>query len=192
MVSIPASGSIRRPLPALIAALAAVAAYLALVALQIFVSVLYDWASGRFEDSLSQVFSASFLTLQQDIPVAIALLVVSFLAFWGILPVHGALRFGQALARGVVAAVIVGVVTGIVVTVQYLAIVRNLSFAAGTGLGADSILRSMAEATDNSATYFAQTAPLVVLGALILWNWTRSHPVGRMSVVTDPSEPTLV
>jgi hypothetical protein len=191
-VSSDAVGPFRRPVPAIIAAVCVAASYLLLGLLQIAVSVTYDWASSRFQESFGQIFSISFLSLRQELPVVIVVVIVAFLGFWGMLPIHGAIRFGQALARGVLGAAIVGVVVGIVVTIQYLAIVHNLSVTDGTGLGADSVLRSMAEAADNSVTHFVQTAPLVVLGALILWSWTRAHPRASALGTTVRGEPDLV
>jgi hypothetical protein len=159
-----------------VAAVAVVAAYLALSLLQLFASVVYNWASSHFEEGFGRITAGSLSVVGQSVPVAVALVLVSFLFFWGALPLHEGLRLGQAVGRGVMAAIVAGIVTGVVVSVQYLAIVRNLSTGAGQVLGASSVLRSLAEAADNSVSYFVQTAPLILLGALILWNWTRSHP----------------
>ena len=176
----------RRPIPALVTAVAIVVAYVVLSFLQLFAAVVYNWASSRFEDGFTGIASSSLSVLGREVPVAVALLVVTFLFFWGALPLYDGLRLGQAVGRGVVAAIVAGLVTGVVVSIQYLAIVRNLSSGVGQALGAGSILRSVAEAADNSVSYFVQTAPLVVLGAVVLWSWTRSHPVTRdTSVVGD-------
>ena len=167
------------------AAAAIVVAYLVLSFLQLFAAVVYNWASSRFEDGFAGSAANSLSVLGREVPVAVALLVVTFLFFWGALPLYDGLRLGQAVGRGVVAAIVAGLATGIIVSIQYLAIVRNLSTASGQVLGAGSVLRSLAEAADNSVSYFAQTAPLVVLGAVILWSWTRSHPAARDSHLVD-------
>jgi hypothetical protein len=164
-----------------VAALAIVVTYLVLSFLQLFAAVVYNWASSRFEDGFAGSAANSLSVLGREVPVAIALLVVTFLFFWGALPLYDGLRLGQSVGRGVVAAIVAGIATGIIVSIQYLAIVRNLSSGAGQALGAGSILRSLAEAVDNSVSYFVQTAPLVVLAAVILWSWTRSHPLTRDS-----------
>jgi hypothetical protein len=184
--------SVRRPLAALVAGAGVAAVYMGLAFLQVFTSVLYGWASGHFEDDLGTIAPISFQALGQDVPVVIVVLVVSFLFFWGLFPLHAGLRLGQAVGRGVVAAIVAGLVTGIVVSIQYLVIIRNLSSGEGGVLGAGSILRSLAEAADNSVTYFVQTAPFILLGAVILWNWTRSHPLTPTSQVVDPDAPVRV
>ncbi len=187
----PAPG-IRRPLPALVAAVGVVVAYLGLAFIQVLASVIYDWASGRFEDDILGLVPSSFIALQQDVPVSIVVLVVTFLMFWGALPIHAGLRLGGAVARGVVAGIAAGVVMGFVVGIQYLVIIRNLSYSAGDSPGAGSILRSLAEAADNSVTSFVQTAPLVLLGALILWNWLGSHPRAPRPGSAGDSAPAFV
>jgi hypothetical protein len=179
-------------LPSLVSAIAIVVAYLVLNFLQLFGSVAYNWASSHFEVGFGRTAASSLLILGQIVPVAIALLVVSFLFFWGALPLHEGLRLGQALGRGVIAAIVAGVVTGAVVSIQYLAVVRNLSSGAGQVLGAGSVLRSLAEAADNSVSYFVQSAPLILLGAVILWNWTRLHPVTRDPQPAGPDVPASV
>jgi hypothetical protein len=184
--AVQSSAGLRRPIAALVAGVAIVAAYLVLGFLQVFAAVVYDWASSRFEEGFGRIASSSLPALSQEGPVAVVLLVVSFLFFWGALPLHQGLRFGQAVGRGVVAAIVAGLVTGVVVSIQYLAIVRNLSSGAGQVLGANSVLRSLAEAANNSVSYFVQTAPLIVLASVILWNWTRSHPLTSDPQVVGP------
>jgi len=185
------SAALRRPIPALIASLAVAVAYLLVGLLEVFASTLYNWASSHFAEGFGESASSSFLVVGQVRPVAIALLIVTFLFFWGALPLHEGLRLGQAIGRGVVTAVVAGLVTGVVVGIQYLAIVRNLSSGAGQVLGAGSV-RSLAEAADSSVSYFVQTAPLVVLGAVILWAWQRSNPANRVATLVGVDAGTSV
>jgi hypothetical protein len=182
----------RRPAPSVVAALGIVVTYFVLAFLQVAVAGLYNWGSSRFQDNFLLIGPNAVFAMQQEIPVLIVVAVVSFLFFWGIAPIHESLRLGQVLGRAVCAALAAGLLSGVALIVVYLGTISNLAAQSSGLLGANDILRSSAEAVVQGASYFVQTSPLVVLGAVILWNWTRTHPLRTAAAPEAADAPTLV
>ncbi len=189
--STPRAG-IRRPLPALVAALGVVVVYVVLVSLPVLASSVYNWASFRFEGDLGQSISIAWRSIGKEFPQFVAVVVVVFLFFWGIAPIHGTLRIGQVLVRSILAAIATGLVCGIVVIAQYTLTLSELVSAQSGVARPSDLLRSMAEGAVQGVGFFAQIVPLVVVAALILWNWTRGHPVETGPAAVEPSAPALV
>jgi hypothetical protein len=169
------TGRTRRPLPVLVAALSVAAIYLLVEFSQTAATTIYGWLSSRGSDSLAQLAPISVFALQADIATVVVLAIVFFLFAWGITPIHGNLRFGQALGRGILTSVVVGIVVAIVTAIRYVAFVFNPPVAEQyrTVPRATDILRGLGESGVESVTTFAHTAAIVVLGAVILWNWMR-------------------
>jgi hypothetical protein len=172
----------RRPLPAFVTAAGIVLAFLALQFLMVAVAGVYNWAASRFSETILEILASSATALRGDVVPMAVILVVSFLIFWGIAPIHSALRLGQALGRGIWAAVVSGVITGIALVIQYLAVLNSPPLGAYGTPSQHDILRGAAEASVQGVTSFAQTAAYIVLGAVILWSWMRVHPRSAASV----------
>jgi hypothetical protein len=166
---------IRRPLPALVAAIGVAVTYLLLEFSQTAATTIYGWLSSRGSDSLAQLAPISVFALQADVATVVILAAVFFVFAWGITPIHGNLRFGQALGRGILTSVVVGIVVAIVTAIRYVAFVFTPPIAEQyrTVPRATDILRGLGESGVESVTTFAHTAAIVVLGAVILWNWMR-------------------
>ncbi|MDQ1544472.1 MAG: hypothetical protein QOK08_2110 [Actinomycetota bacterium] len=172
----------RRPLPAFVTAAGIVVAFLVLQFLMVAVAGVYNWAASRFSEAIVEILASSATALRGDVVPMAVILVVSFLIFWGIAPIHSALRLGQALGRGIWAAVVSGVITGIALVIQYLAVLNGPPLSAYGTPSLHDILRGAAEASVQGVTSFAQTAAYIVLGAVILWSWMRVHPRSASSV----------
>jgi hypothetical protein len=143
---------------------------------------VYGWAASRFSENLLEILANSAASLRGEIlPMAI-ILVVSFLFFWGIAPIHSALRLGQVLGRGIAAAVASGVIAGVALVIQYTVVLSAPPVNTSGTPRLQDILRGIGEAGVQSATSFTQTAVYIVLAALILWNWMRVHPQSVASV----------
>jgi hypothetical protein len=167
---------LRRPLPALVASLGIVGAFLLLAIIELVASAVYNEVSSRFSSGPSQVIATSVFSLRQDVPVLIVVLVVSFLFFWGVAPIHAALRIGQVINRGVWCAVAAGIVMGVVFFVQFLVIVSTPAVSAYGGPSLHDLLRNSAQSGVEAVDYFGQTIAFIVLGGVLLWTWTRTHP----------------
>jgi hypothetical protein len=180
----------RRPLPAFVAAAGIVVAFLTLQFLMVAVAGVYNWAASRFSETIVQILASSSATLRGEVVPIVVILVVSFLFFWGIAPIHSALRLGQAIGRGIWAAVVSGVITGIALVIQYLAVLNSPPLSVYGTPSLHDILRGAAEASVQGVTSFAQTAAYVVLGAVILWSWMRVHPRSADSTDAGPGPST--
>jgi hypothetical protein len=170
------STRIRHPLPALVAAAGLVVAYLVLQFMWLAVAGLYNWALSRFSESLAEVLASSMTALRQDAVPAVVILIVSFLFFWAVAPIHPALRLGQVLGRGIGAAIAAGVIADIALVIQYAAVLSTPPLANYGSPTLHDLLLGAGEASVQGANSFAQTAVYIVLGAVILWNWMRVHP----------------
>jgi hypothetical protein len=167
---------VRRPVPSLVAALGIVVVYVVLQFVWLAVAALYNWAAGRFAKGIVQELSFTLMSLRPDIVPMIVILTVGFLFFWGVAPIHSALRLGQAIVRGVWAAVVSGIIVGIALVIQSIVELNSPPFSTYGPPSLHSILRGSGEAIVEGASSFAQTAAFIVLGAVILWNWMRVHP----------------
>lgn len=176
---------IRRPLPAIVTAAGVVGAYVVLAFLPTLAASLYNWASGRFSGSVFQASGIAGTSLGQEVPQFIAVVIVVFLFFWGATPIHGVLGLAQVIGRSVVTAIVAGLTCGVVVTVQYVGTVNRLAGLEGGAARPTDVLRSVAEAAVQGVGFFAQVLPLVLLGGVILWNWTRAHPLARPVATSD-------
>jgi hypothetical protein len=188
----PAKPRIRRPLPVLVAAIGIVVAYVALALLPSLAASLYSWASGRFSDSVFQAGSIAGLSLSQDVPQFVVIVIIAFLFFWGATPIHGAMGLAQVIGRSIGTAIVAGLACGLVVAVRYVGTVDRLAGVQAGSARPTDVLRAVAEAAVQGVGFFAQVAPLVVLGGVILWNWTRAHPLARSVVTGDPGAPVRV
>jgi len=191
VASAPRAG-VRRPLPALTAAIGVVVAYVVLVSLPVLASSIYTWASFRFEGDLGQSVSIAWRSIGQEFPQFVTVVVLMFLFSWGIAPIRGALRIGQVLLRSILTAVVTGLACGIVVIAQYAVRLSQLAAAQSGSARPTDLLRSMAEGAVQGVGFFAQLAPLVVVAALILWNWSRNHPVRTTPAARESNAPALV
>jgi hypothetical protein len=180
----------RRPLPAFVAAAGIVVAFLVLQLLMVAVAGVYNWAASRFSETVAQILASSSAALRGEVVPMVVILIVSFLFFWGIAPIHSALRLGQAIGRGIWAAVVSGVITGIALVIQYLAVLNSPPLSNYGTPSLHDLLRGAAEASVQGVTSFAQTATYIVLGAVILWNWMRVHPRSAASVDARLGSPT--
>lgn len=104
------------------------------------------------------------------LPAAVA----AFLFYWGVLPLHPGLRFGAAAGRSVIAAVVAVTVGTIGAIVRIAQANLGLIFAGGS-LNAKQLEYSAATGIAVTASVLPLLLSLVVLGGLILWNWTRRN-----------------
>ena len=165
--------SARRPIPSLVTTAAIVAAFLLLVLVQVLVASTYSLVTS----GLGSLASVAVQVTGQALPVVVVVVIVGFLFFWGVAPIHGGLRIGQVIGRSLVCAITVGVVLAAMFFVQFLILVSS---PAQSQLGSPSLhdfLRNATQSTGEAVDYFAQTVALIVLGAVLLWNWSRTHPV---------------
>jgi hypothetical protein len=102
------------------------------------------------------------------LPAAVA----AFLFYWGVLPLHPGLRFGAAAGRSAVAALVAVIVGTIGAIVRIAQGNLGLIFAGGS-FSAKQLEYSAATGIALTASVLPLLLSLVVLGGLILWNWTR-------------------
>ncbi len=157
----------RGALPAFLTALG----ILAYLVLEAFLSALVRWAWLLDEStgsSLLALWSGSGVsTLITSLPFAIGV----FLAFWQVAPISPSLRLGHVVTRALLA-VVVGAALSFAVSLvarlgQYL--LEGDLF----GALASDVLPLLASAFG----LLLRLAPLVVLGAVLLWGWLERHPL---------------
>jgi len=175
---------VRRPLPALVTAAAIVGAFLALAIVQVLVASIYNDVSSRFGEDFGSLLVVAARSLGQIVPVMVVVLIVVFLFFWGIAPIHAGLRIGQVIGRSMWCAIAAGVVMSATFFVQFLIILSTPPESQYGPVSLHDLLRNSAQSTSEATDYFVQTVVIVMLGAVLLWNWSRTHPA-KAAAVSD-------
>ena len=166
----------RRPIPAVVTALSVAGAFYLSVLLEVIVGSTYNLVSGHFGEGIGQLALIALQSTDTAVPVVIVLVIVVFLFFWGIAPIHAALRVGQVIARSVLCAIAASVILSVTLFVRVLVIFAGPQHSGLGPLSFHDLLRNAAQSSAQAADTFAQTAPLIVLGALLVWIWGRAHP----------------
>jgi hypothetical protein len=110
--------------------------------------------------------ASAVATISSRLPFALGV----FLAFWQIAPIAASLRLAHVVTRAVLAAV-VGAVLSFAVAVAVL-LLRALVAGDLVGATGSSVLGLVGTTLGLVLTL----APLVVLGAILLWGWLQRHP----------------